>query len=103
MPYTASAGAQGTLGGLIATAPRLPLMLRSAVERLSLCSNDPVCADHMPDVRDDDRPLHGAACHSCLLVPETSCEARNLFLDRGCVVDTIATKGAGLLVANAGF
>jgi hypothetical protein len=33
--------------------------------------------------------LHGAACHGCLLVAETSCEARNLFLDRALIVDTV--------------
>ena len=38
--------------------------------------------------------LHGAACHGCLLVAETSCEARNLFLDRALMVDTVGQAGA---------
>src|SRR6185295_18103581 len=42
--YTATAGAQGTLGGLVATAPRIAHILRTALERLRICSNDPVCA-----------------------------------------------------------
>jgi hypothetical protein len=31
----------------------------------------------------------------CLLVAETSCEARNLFLDRALLVDTVGTRGCG--------
>jgi hypothetical protein len=88
--YTASAGAQGTLGGLVATAPRFATILSNALERLGICSNDPVCADHEPDDRSGDRATHGAACHSCLLIAETSCEMRNLFLDRSLLVPTMA-------------
>jgi Domain of unknown function (DUF1998) len=88
--YTASAGAQGTLGGLVATAPRFAHILRSALEHLRICSNDPVCADHEPDDRSGDRATHGAACHGCLLIAETSCEMRNLFLDRSLLVPTMA-------------
>jgi hypothetical protein len=92
--YAASPGAQGTLGGLVATAPRLATVLRSALERCRICSNDPVCADHEPDDRSGDRATHGAACHGCLLIAETSCEMRNLFLDRSLLVNTMAGKNA---------
>lgn len=88
--YTASTGAQGTLGGLVATAPRFAFILKNALDRLSICSSDPVCADHEPDEKSGDRATHGAACHSCLLVAETSCEMRNLFLDRNLLVRTMA-------------
>jgi hypothetical protein len=88
--YTATAGAQGTLGGLVATAPRFAHILRNALERLRICSNDPVCADHEPDDRSGDRATHGAACHGCLLIAETSCEMKNLFLDRSLLVPTMA-------------
>ena len=80
--YTATSGGQGTLGGLSAMADRVPQLLDRAIERAALCSNDPVCREHGPDDPHDDRHLHGAACHACLLVPETSCEARNGRLDR---------------------
>lgn len=96
--YTASAGAQGTLGGLVATAPRIARILRSAVGRLAVCSNDPVCADHEPDDRSGDRATHGAACHGCLLIAETSCEMRNLFLDRSLIVPTMAEADASFFV-----
>lgn len=91
--YTASAGAQGTLGGLVATAPRFASIMRSALERLTICSNDPVCADHEPDGQGGDRATHGAACHGCLLIAETSCESRNLFLDRSLLVPTMSNAG----------
>src|SRR5580704_6580195 len=93
--YTATAGNQVTLGGLVEVTRRFVQILRSALERERLCSGDPVCADHDPATADDDRTLHGAACHGCLLVAETSCEARNLFLDRALIVDTVGQTGAG--------
>lgn len=94
--YTASAGAQGTLGGLTETAGRIAGLTKTALERLRLCSNDPICADHDPSVAGDERALLGAACHACLLVPETSCEARNFFLDRALLVSTVAGMRAEL-------
>jgi hypothetical protein len=93
--YTASPGAQGTLGGLVAATPRIATILRNALEHLRICSNDPVCADHEPDDRSGDRATHGAACHGCLLIAETSCEMRNLLLDRGLLVSTMAGGRAG--------
>ncbi len=90
--YTASPGAQGTLGGLVATAPRFASIVKSALERLLICSNDPVCADHEPDGQGGDRATHGAACHGCLLIAETSCESRNLFLDRSLLVPTMSSS-----------
>ena len=93
--YTATAGIQGTLGGLVEVAGRFTRVLKSALNHLLVCSGDPICADHDPTSRADDRALHGAACHGCLLVAETSCEARNLHLDRALLVETMATPGAG--------
>jgi hypothetical protein len=93
--YTASAGNQGTLGGLVEVSRRFGQVLESALERQRLCSGDPVCADHDPANAADDRTLHGAACHGCLVIAETSCEARNLFLDRALLVDTVGPAGVG--------
>jgi hypothetical protein len=92
--YTATAGSLGTLGGLVATTQRFAHILAAALRRLQICSNDPVCADHDPGNRTDDRALHGAACHGCLLIAETSCEMRNVFLDRALIVETMANGGA---------
>ena len=63
-----------------------------ALDMAALCSNDPVCAHHSP-ARPDHQPLHGAACHGCLLIAETSCEQRNDFLDRSVVVRTVEHLG----------
>ena len=44
--YTATAGAQGTLGGLVGTATKFAEIIEAALERSTICSNDPICADH---------------------------------------------------------
>lgn len=80
--YTAGAGAQGTLGGLVASATAIPHLIARALERHELCSNDPICADSTPSVSPDGTMVNGSACHGCLLAPETSCEFRNMLLDR---------------------
>ena len=36
-----------------------------------------------------------AACHGCALVPETSCEEFNRFLDRGLVIGTFDDSTLG--------
>lgn len=84
--YTASPDSEGTLGGLVALSEptRLAGVLRDAVSRAKLCSTDPMCADHQAGDLGD--TLHNAACHACLFVPETSCEAGNRNLDRGAAV-----------------
>ena len=92
--YTASSDAEGTLGGLVQAADHIPEYLRQAVDLGQLCANDPVCAQHRPDSAHEDRFLHGAACHGCLLLPESSCERRNDFLDRSLVVTTVDGGGA---------
>ncbi len=93
--YTASADAEGTLGGLVQQAHRMGDHLRQALHIAALCSNDPVCAQHVPQSSTEQRWLHGAACHGCTLVAETSCEMRNDYLDRALVVPIIGE--------NAGF
>ena len=62
-----------------------------AIHSSGLCSFDPLCADHEPDSANSS--LHGAACHACLLVAETSCERGNRYLDRSTLVDTFRHTG----------
>ncbi|MBW4512938.1 MAG: DUF1998 domain-containing protein [Scytonematopsis contorta HA4267-MV1] len=92
--YTGTSGSEGTLGGLVQVGKRIEHHLVSAIEFGKLCSNDPVCAQHRPDDSQEERFLHGAACHGCLLIAETSCERRNEFLDRALVVNTVEAAGA---------
>ena len=88
--FTSSSGSEGTLGGLVEAGKRLDRYLEKAFERALLCSNDPFCAEHDPNHAFDIRPTHGAACHGCELIAETSCERRNEFLDRALVSRTVA-------------
>jgi hypothetical protein len=92
--YTASSDAEGTLGGLVQAGRRIAGFVRSALELGGLCSNDPVCGQHSPANVLEGRMLHGAACHGCVLIAETSCEQGNDFLDRALVVRTVAGLGA---------
>lgn len=87
--YTASADSEGSLGGLVdlGTRERFPNLIHNALENAKRCSSDPLCADHQPDVH---ATINGAACHACVLAPETSCEAFNRFLDRNFLVPTMA-------------
>lgn len=87
--YTGSSDAEGTLGGLIQVGRQIDQIVKSALELGALCSNDPVCAQHDPPNPHEHRYLHGAACHGCLLISETSCEQQNDFLDRSLVVRTV--------------
>jgi hypothetical protein len=90
--YTGSTDAEGTLGGLVLAGRDMARHVQRALDMAALCSNDPVCAHHSP-ARPDHQPLHGAACHGCLLIAETSCEQRNDFLDRSVVVRTVEHLG----------
>jgi hypothetical protein len=67
----------------------------SPARQLTLCSNDPICAEHSDG--SEEYPLQGAACHACLLVPETSREARNTQLDRGLLTQRILGGGFPLM------
>lgn len=92
--YTGSPDAEGTLGGLVGVGRRIAEHVRAALELGRLCSNDPVCAHHDPSVAHEGQPLLGAACHGCLLISETSCEAFNQHLDRKLVIQTLERTGS---------
>ena len=91
--YTGTPGSEGSLGGLVEMGKNIGRHLERTLELGRLCSNDPVCAQHDAADPHEERFLHGAACHGCLLIAETSCERRNEFLDRALVVPTVATPG----------
>ncbi|WP_026400773.1 DUF1998 domain-containing protein [Actinomadura rifamycini] len=80
--YTAVPDAEGTLGGLVSLAEpeQLVRLTRRALTDARHCSSDPLCAERLP--RHPADFLHGAACHVCLFVSETTCERGNKFLDR---------------------
>jgi len=97
--YTGSPDADGTLGGLVQQARHIEDHLAQALRMSALCSNDPVCAQHVPGESLESRWLHGAACHGCSLVAETSCEMRNDYLDRALVVPVLGFPDAAFFRA----
>lgn len=92
--YTATADSAGSLGGLSAQSDpaRLSAVIRSAMQRALWCTSDPVCIESQGTGIDN---LNLAACHACLLVPETSCEQRNTLLDRALLVGTPTDPSTG--------
>jgi hypothetical protein len=92
--YTASGDAEGTLGGLVSQAEpsRLERIAASALRRAMWCSNDPVC---MESPGGGVHTSNLAACHGCILLPETSCEEGNRLLDRSMLIGTIEQADIG--------
>jgi hypothetical protein len=76
--YATQPGSEGTLGGLIALVPFLGSILKRCFQMLRSCSGDPLCDDN----KFANGSYNGAACYACLLISETSCEHRNMWLDR---------------------
>jgi hypothetical protein len=85
--YTATTDDDGTLGGLQRQGDpeRIDRTVKSAIRSQEWCSSDPLCIEDMLSPEDG---LSLAACHSCALASETSCEEFNRFLDRALLVGT---------------
>lgn len=92
--YTASGDSEGTLGGLVRQGKpdAFPHIFKRAIDGARICSNDPVCILSRGQGRES---LNLAACHACALLPETCCEERNGFLDRGVVIGTYENPQMG--------
>ncbi|MFO0609263.1 MAG: DUF1998 domain-containing protein [Polyangiales bacterium] len=85
--HTDSPDSEGTLGGLVRQGRRERLRdtLVALLHDAAWCSSDPVCITGAMTLS---TPRNGAACHACLLAPETSCEHFNTLLDRALLVGT---------------
>ncbi|WP_137876447.1 DUF1998 domain-containing protein [Rhodococcus sp. Q] len=83
--YTATSDSAGSLGGIVAQGEpdKLAHTLRAALARAEWCSNDPLC---MEAEASGAGSVNMAACHACVLLPETSCEHLNGFLDRAMLI-----------------
>ncbi len=92
--YTASGDSEGTLGGLVRQGEpdQMGTVVERAILRAKWCSSDPVCIES-PGQGSDNANL--AACHGCTLLPETSCETGNRFLDRALIVGTPSDPDIG--------
>lgn len=86
--YTAAGDAEGTMGGLVRQGKpgRFEPLVSQAIADATWCSSDPICVETTGQGSD---ALNMAACHACLLLPETSCEEGNRLLDRVLLVGTI--------------
>jgi hypothetical protein len=85
--YTATSDSAGSLGGLVAQGEPelLHRTVRSALRRAEWCSADPLC---MEADASGTSGTNLAACHACVMLPETSCEHNNILLDRALLVGT---------------
>ncbi|BCO29956.1 hypothetical protein TspCOW1_00590 [Thiohalobacter sp. COW1] len=85
--YTATTDADGTLGGLQREGmpERIGSTFHAAIRAMEWCSSDPLCIEGAMATA---QGLSLAACHACLLAPETSCEEFNSLLDRAMLVGT---------------
>lgn len=85
--YTASGDSEGTLGGLVRQGEpdRLIRSFMAGLKRSQWCSSDPVCIESTGQGADNSNL---AACHGCVLLPETACEEGNRLLDRALLVGT---------------
>lgn len=80
-------GTEGSLGGLVSQCDdleNLNRIINSAIERAKDCSSDPICENSDGQGVEN---LNLAACYSCALLPDISCEIFNSFLDRNLLID----------------
>jgi hypothetical protein len=98
--YTAAPDSEGTLGGLVRLGEpeQLGRLLDGCLHEAETCSSDPLCAERDPAAIG--HGLHGAACHACLFLPETSCERANRYLDRASIVRVFGREVGGFFSAR---
>ena len=67
--------------------------MQRTLDSVRWCGSDPVCIE--TDVEQSGERVSGAACHCCLLLPETACEKFNRELDRAVLVGDAEGTFAG--------
>ncbi len=92
--YTSASDADGTLGGLERQGKpsRFEQIIERALHDAVWCSSDPLCRDGVCSTSES---MNLAACHSCLLLPETCCEQNNRYLDRLTLITDEADAAQG--------
>lgn len=83
------AGSEGSYGGLtsICKSDKIGKVIKSALHRATDCASDPICYHTELSQGQGVGGTNLAACYSCSLLPETSCEEFNSFLDRALLID----------------
>ncbi|WP_051865423.1 DUF1998 domain-containing protein [Streptosporangium roseum] len=97
--YTATSDSAGSLGGIVAQVESGDLneSIHRALDRIAWCSADPLCIEtQVSGVNNVNR----AACHACVLLPETSCEEYNSLLDRALLIGTPDNPTLGFFSAQ---
>ncbi len=92
--YTTTSDTEGSLGGLVSMGypDRLEVIFREALEKARWCSSDPIC------IESKGQGFLGtnlASCYSCSMLPETSCQHINRFLDRGLLIGDLVNPESG--------
>ena len=79
--YVAVSDRYGSLGGLMewAQPQKFYRLISRAFDAARWCSFDPVCCNPEDSKIEN---INGAACHACLMIPESSCCCNNQYLDR---------------------
>lgn len=80
------AGSEGSYGGLtsICDSEKIGNLIQSSIIRANDCATDPICYHSSGQGVGN---LNLSACFNCTLLPETSCEKFNSFLDRRILID----------------
>lgn len=86
--YATQPGGDGTSGGLISLANSFQHIYDSSIGSLKSCSNDPLCIEDYFSA--NGTKVNGASCYCCTLISETSCEHRNMWLDRGLILENLS-------------
>jgi hypothetical protein len=99
--YTGSPDSDGSLGGLVRLAREalIERIVLRTIDSARWCGSDPVCLETAP-AQSGER-VGGAACHSCLLLPETSCEKFNRELDRTMLVGGADGAWQGFFISES--
>ena len=82
--YTVQPG-EGTMGGLVSQVENFDRILSRVAQMVINCANDPLCFNH----KFRNGRVTGSACYACLLISETSCEHRNMWLDRNVIIEVM--------------
>lgn len=80
------AGSEGSYGGItsLCDSDKIGKLINSALIRAKDCATDPICYHSNGQGVGN---LNLSACFNCTLLPETSCELFNCYLDRRLLVD----------------
>ncbi len=97
--YTASGDSEGSMGGLVRQAKEglFENIVMRAIQKAAWCSSDPVCIESQGQGAEN---CNLSACHSCCLLPETSCEEGNRLLDRALLVGMPGERDIGFFSAS---